>query len=82
MATIGKIRQRSGAVIFIIGAALLLFLLSDILSNNQNIFGPKIETAVGEIDGEEVDAKYFESLFERFVNNAKNQKNTAELSAI
>lgn len=81
MATIGKIRQRSGAVIFIIGAALLLFLLSDILSNNQNIFGPKIETAVGEIDGSEVDAKYFENLFERYLNNAKNQKNTAELSS-
>ncbi|MGB0430416.1 MAG: SurA N-terminal domain-containing protein [Bacteroidia bacterium] len=81
MATIGKIRQRSGVVIFIIGAALVLFLLSDVLSNNQSLFGPKVETAVGEIDGEEIDARYFESMYERFLANAKNQRNTKELSS-
>ncbi|MFY0673798.1 MAG: SurA N-terminal domain-containing protein [Bacteroidia bacterium] len=80
MATIGKIRQRSGALIFIIAAALLLFLLSDVLSNNQSLLGPSIETSVGTIDGREVDARYFEQLYDRYLSNAKNQRNTKELS--
>ena len=80
MATIGKIRQRSTLVIFIIGAAILLFLISDNLNQNQGLFGDSIETSVGEVAGEEVDAKYFESLRDRFMQNAKNQQSTSELT--
>jgi peptidyl-prolyl cis-trans isomerase D len=81
MATIGKIRQRSGLLIGVIAVALLLFLLTDVLSNNQSLFGPSIETTVGSIDGKEVDARYFEQLYDRYLANAKNQRNTKELSA-
>lgn len=80
MATIGKIRQRSGLVIFIIGAAILLFLISDNLNQNQGLFGDKIETSVGQVAGEDVDAKYFESLRDRFMQNAKQQQSTSELT--
>lgn len=81
MATIGKIRQRSSLLIGVIAVALLLFLLTDVLSNNQSLFGPSIETTVGSIDGKEVDARYFEQLYDRYLANAKNQRNTKELSA-
>ncbi|MBI3143375.1 MAG: SurA N-terminal domain-containing protein [Bacteroidetes bacterium] len=82
MATIGKLRERSGAVIFIIGAAMVLFIVSDSLNSNQALFNGGPETSVGEIDGKEVDAKYFDAINERFLNNAKQQRNTAELSAV
>lgn len=81
MATIGNIRKRSGLVLTLIGVAILLFLLSDNLNQNMSLFGDKIETSVGVVAGEEVDAKYFESLRDRFMQNAKNQQNTSELTA-
>ena len=81
MATIGKIRQRSGAVIFLIGAAIVLFLISDSLSNNAALFGGGPETSVGEVAGEEVDAKYYGELLDRYLANARQSQNARDLGA-
>lgn len=80
MATIGKIRQRSGLVIFLIGAAIVLFLISDSFSNNSALFGDGPITSVGEIAGDEVSADYYKDLVARYEQNAKNSQNTRELS--
>ena len=57
MATIGKIREKSGLLIFIVGLAMLAFILGDLFSNRG---GGRPEYIVGEIHGEPVSGVEYE----------------------
>jgi len=58
MAVIEKIRKRTGLLILIVGLALALFLVSDALSNNANLFRSN-DTTVGVVAGEKIEYNEF-----------------------
>ena len=45
MATLEKIRSKSGFLIIVIGVALLAFIVGDARTNSQNIFGDRTTVA-------------------------------------
>ena len=53
MATLEKIRSKSGFLIIVIGVALLAFIVGDALTNSQNIFGDR--TTVAKVGGVKID---------------------------
>ena len=53
MATLEKIRSKSGLLIIVIGLALLAFIVGDALTNSRNLFGD--HTTVAKIGGEKID---------------------------
>ena len=59
MALIGKIRNMSGLLIFVIGAAMVLFILGDFLSSGRQVFGDQT-TNIAEIHGEPISITEFE----------------------
>jgi len=82
MATIGKIRERSGWVIGLIGLAMLGFIATDLLKNrlffNGNSGGaPK---GIGMVFGEEIDPQKFKDRFEESIKNQRSQAKGGELS--
>jgi peptidyl-prolyl cis-trans isomerase D len=58
MAVIGKIRERSGLLLVIIGGALAAFILTDLFSGRGS--GPQ-DQVLGEVGGEEISLREFES---------------------
>lgn len=71
MAAIGKIRSRGKLLAIVIGASLILFLVSSALSGNSNFGGQ--DTTVGEVKGEEIPYAEFSYLlnqeYERYSQN-------------
>jgi peptidyl-prolyl cis-trans isomerase D len=68
MALIGEIRKRSGLLAVVIGGALVLFLVSDIFSNqNFSLFGDKDDSnpTVLVIDGEKIDRSTFDRIVQQ-----------------
>lgn len=59
MVKLEHIRNRSGLLLFVIGIAMLAFILTDLLSS-QNAGRTNIDMAVGVIGDEELDFQYFE----------------------
>ena len=53
MATLEKIRSKSGMLIVVIGLALLAFIVGDALTNSRNLFGD--HTTVAKIGGKKID---------------------------
>ena len=53
MATLEKIRSKSGLLIVVIGVALLAFIVGDAITNSRNLFGD--HTTVAKIGGEKID---------------------------
>lgn len=53
MATLEKIRSKSGLLIVVIGLALLAFIVGDALTNSRNLFGD--HTTVAKVGGEKID---------------------------
>ena len=53
MATLEKIRSKSGFPIIVIGVALLAFIVGGALTNSQNIFGDR--TTVAKVGGVKID---------------------------
>ena len=53
MATLEKIRSKSGFLIVVIGLALLAFIVGDALTNSQNIFGER--TTIAKVGGTKID---------------------------
>ncbi len=68
MATIGKIRKRSGLLLIVIGGAMAAFILGDFFSGGG---GGRQELNVGEINGDEINSRDFEY---RVENLAQAQK--------
>lgn len=81
MATIGKIREKSGLVIILIGVAMLAFVATDLFSSrsmfSSNNQGPK---GIGKIYGDEIPPQFFQQKYEMAKQNQKQQMGNAELS--
>lgn len=71
MATLEKIRSKSGLLIIVIGLALLAFIVGDALTNSRNLFGD--HTTVAKVGGEKID--YTE--YQRKREELNNQLETA-----
>lgn len=58
MATLERIRQRSGFLLIVIGLAMLAFILTDLFSSGNSMFRGDINI-VGEVNGVEIDVREF-----------------------
>jgi peptidyl-prolyl cis-trans isomerase D len=72
MAVIEKIRSKSGLLIGIIGFSLVAFVLGDLFSSNNGLFGGSDNT-VGIIGGNKVDLMDYNTRVEEYVENYKTQ---------
>tara|TARA_B110000008_G_scaffold229207_1_gene231608 strand:- start:5447 stop:7546 length:2100 start_codon:yes stop_codon:yes gene_type:complete len=71
MATLGKIRNRSGLLLAVIGIAMLAFILGDFMQSKRSGGGGSIY--VGEVLGEDVMRQAYEVKVEEGINNWKQQ---------
>ena len=71
MITIGKIRERSGLLIGVLGGALLLFILSEFVSTLGRSFTES--NPRGEVYGEPIDEMKLTNLIEMFTNSERQQ---------
>lgn len=75
MAVIGKIRQRSGLLVVVIGVALAAFVLGDFAK------GSKQQTLnIGVVNGENINIQDFNRKFEENVENTRQQRQTDRLT--
>lgn len=70
MALISKIREKSTLLLITIGGALLLFVVSDAL-DNQNSFLNRDKLMIGEIGGEDIDGREYEEKVNQTLENYK-----------
>ncbi|MBI9035158.1 MAG: peptidylprolyl isomerase [Bacteroidales bacterium] len=77
MAVIGKIRQRSGLLIALIGIALAAFVLGDFFKGGNG----RQTLIVGEVNGEEIPNREFSQKVERNLENVKSNSQTGTVSA-
>ena len=68
MAVIGKIRKQSGLLMILIGGALALFILGDLVNSNSVLFGGT-SNEVGEINGSKISYTEFETKVQNFLAN-------------
>ena len=80
MAAIGKIRQRSGLVIGLIGIAMLGFIATDLLKNKLFTGGPTTPKGIGMVFGEQIDPQTFKDRFELALKNQQMQNKSAEIT--
>lgn len=74
MAVIGKIRERSGLLIGIIGVSILGFLLMDVMQSKTNSFSNSgRKEAIGTVNGEEIKYADFEKKFDENIKNQEEQ---------
>jgi len=72
MAVIGKIRERSGLLVVLVGGALALFILDALLSNNTGR-GGRNDEAVGEVAGEEIMRSSFDTRVDEEVESYRTE---------
>ncbi len=72
MAVIGKIRQRSGLLIFLIGLSIVGFLVMD-ATNSQGSLLKGRKDAVGKVNGEKIPYTEFSKKYEENVKNMEEQ---------
>ncbi len=82
MAVIGKIRQRAGLAIVVVGFSLVAFILGDLLTSNRSFLG--VETNVAVIGGRKVKIQDFEARVQELENIYKlnNDATTIDQSAL
>ena len=78
MATLGKIRNRSGLLLTVIGVAMLAFILGDFMSSLGSAGGGSIY--VGEVLGEDVMRQAYEIKVEEGIENWKSQNQQGVLN--
>ena len=78
MATLGKIRNRSGLLLTVIGVAMLAFILGDFMSSLGSSGGGSIY--VGEVLGEDVMRQSYELKVEEGIENWKSQNQQGVLN--
>ncbi|MEA3504211.1 MAG: peptidylprolyl isomerase [Bacteroidota bacterium] len=78
MAALGKIRQRSGLLIAVIGIALAAFILGDLLKSSNSRGG---NVPVGIVNGEEVNYKDYNRKADQNIENQRQNSQTANLSS-
>jgi len=81
MATLGKIRNRSGLLLTVIGVAMLAFILGDFMSSLGSSRGDSIH--VGEVLGEDITQQAFQVKMEEKINGWKlsNQQGVLDETA-
>lgn len=72
MAVIGKIRQRSGLLIFLIGLSIVGFLVMD-ATNSQGSLLKGRKDYVGKVNGEKISYNDFTAKYEENIKNAEEQ---------
>lgn len=72
MAVIGKIRQRSGLLIGIIGASIIGFLLMDATQSQGSVLKGRNDS-IGKINGEKISIQDFEKKYEENIKNQEMQ---------
>lgn len=72
MATLERIRQRSGLLLIVIGVAMAAFILTDLLSSGNSILRNDANV-VGEINGESIDAQDFNARVDQRLSNLQRQ---------
>jgi peptidyl-prolyl cis-trans isomerase D len=72
MAVIGKIRQRSGMLIFLIGLSIVLFLIMDATNSQTGVFSGRKDT-VGVINGEKIPYLEYNAKYEENLKNTEEQ---------
>src|SRR5262245_10067475 len=70
MAVLSKIRSKVGLVIGFVGVSMVLFILGDVLTSNQGLFG-RNSNMLGEVGGEKIAYQEFESRVEKMIENYK-----------
>jgi len=70
MAVIGSIRKRVGLLIGIVGVSMLLFILGDLVTSNTGLLKGSSDV-VGEIGGEKIHYREFESKVDQLIENYK-----------
>lgn len=70
MAVLSTIRKRVGLVIGFVGVSMLLFILGDVLSSSQGLFG-NATNDVGVVAGEKIAYPEFEKRVEQMIENYK-----------
>ncbi len=81
MATLEKIRQRSGLLLIIIGIALAAFILTDLLSSGNSLLRGDM-AYVGKINGESIDMISFSREIEERMDAYKKQSNDFNLQNV
>jgi len=69
MAVIGKIRQRAGLLIGLVGFSLVAFILGDLLTSNRKFLGQ--DSSIAEISGKKFSAQDFEARVVQLEENYK-----------
>lgn len=72
MATLERIRQRSGVLLIVIGLAMLAFILTDLFSSGNSVLQGDINV-VGEINGVEIDAREFSQRIDQRITLLQRQ---------
>lgn len=80
MAVIGKIRQRAGLLIGIIGFSLVLFVLGDLLNSNGKFLHGS-DTTVAEIGGKKIKIQDFQERVAKMEENYKTNTNKENIDA-
>ncbi len=78
MAVIGKIRQKAGLLIGIVGFSLVAFILGDLLTSNRSFLSGS-GTVVAEIGGKKVEVMDFENSVKKMEENYKLNTNTENI---
>ncbi|MFP4461477.1 MAG: peptidylprolyl isomerase, partial [Thermotogota bacterium] len=81
MATLERLRKRSGILLAtVIGLALIAFVLQDLVSSGSSMFGEN-RTTVGEINGESIEIQQFQREVEQFTNWYKQNMQKSNIDA-
>ena len=71
MATLEKIRSKSGLLIVVIGVALFAFIIGDFINSSTTIFGNR--TTIAEVDGKEINIMDFQDRAQQLSQQAEQQ---------
>lgn len=77
MGLMGNLRNRAGLVIFVIGLAIVAFLLGDVVRSGSPLWMQK-QNQVGSVDGNSIDYQDFNVQVEQVANQFKQQMGGAE----
>ncbi len=77
---IGKIREKSTLLLIMIGGAMLAFILGDLFSSGGFLLNGS-PTDIGEIAGNTIDGRIFESKVQETITNYKNQTGQSTIDA-
>ncbi|WP_149912487.1 peptidylprolyl isomerase [Sphingobacterium cavernae] len=81
MGLMGNLRNRAGLVIFVIGLAIVAFLLGDIIQSGTPFWMQK-QNEVGNINGNGIDYQHFNALVDQTSNQYQQQMGGAETPQI